>query len=141
MVGQEDSQKSIMDTSHPFLSQITSASFSPLLASDIRSISVIQVTNPSLLDNNGEPTHGGLYDPKLGPFQRRDICRTCKLSNSHCPGHFGHIELNVPVFHPLFMNHAFHLLRATCTYCHHFLCSEVVVGNVPRFGNQDIEID
>ncbi|KAG0150353.1 hypothetical protein CROQUDRAFT_58307 [Cronartium quercuum f. sp. fusiforme G11] len=116
-----------MDPAQPYLSTITSASFSPLLGSDIRAISVLQVTNPSLLDNNGAPTNGGLYDPRLGPFQLRDICRTCRLSNSHCPGHFGHIELNVPVFHPLFMTHAFHLLRATCFYCHHFLCSEVVL--------------
>ncbi|KAH9816115.1 hypothetical protein DFH28DRAFT_1025843 [Melampsora americana] len=116
-----------MDTAQPYISKITSASFAPLLSSDIRSISVLQITNPSLLDNTGAPTQGGLYDPRLGPFQNRDICRTCRLSNTQCPGHFGHIELNVPVFHPLFMTHAFHLLRGTCFYCHHFLVSETII--------------
>ncbi|EGG03566.1 uncharacterized protein MELLADRAFT_75289 [Melampsora larici-populina 98AG31] len=116
-----------MDIAQPYLSKITSASFAPLLSSDIRSISVLQITNPSLLDNTGAPTQSGLYDPRLGPFQTRDICRTCRLSNTQCPGHFGHIELNVPVFHPLFMTHAFHLLRGTCFHCHHFLASEIII--------------
>ncbi|KAH9823473.1 hypothetical protein DFH28DRAFT_359473 [Melampsora americana] len=116
-----------MDTTQPYISKITSASFAPLLSSDIRSISVLQITNPSLLDNTGAPTQGGLYDPRLGPFQNRDICRTCRLSNTQCPGHLGHIELNVAVFHPLFMTHDFHLLRGTCFYCHHFLVSEIII--------------
>ncbi|MBW0491771.1 hypothetical protein O181_031486 [Austropuccinia psidii MF-1] len=116
-----------MDPAHPILSNITSASFSPLISSDIRAISVLQITNPNLLDSKNEPNIGGLYDPRLGPLHWKDICRTCSLLNSQCPGHFGHIELNVPVFHPLFMRHAFQILRATCFYCHHFLCSEMIV--------------
>ena len=28
-------------------------------------------------------------------------CTTCNLSASHCPGHFGHIELPLPVYNPL----------------------------------------
>ncbi|KAI8446938.1 hypothetical protein BY996DRAFT_4594345 [Phakopsora pachyrhizi] len=116
-----------MDPAHPFLSTISSASFSPLLSSDIRSISVLQVTNTTLLDNNREPTVGGLYDPRLGPISWRDVCKTCRLLNSSCPGHFGHIELNVPVFHPFFMRYAYQLLRSTCFYCHHFLCSEFII--------------
>ena len=28
-------------------------------------------------------------------------CTTCKLSAVHCPGHFGHIELPLPVYNPL----------------------------------------
>ena len=33
------------------------------------------------------------------PFARR--CTTCGLLYTHCPGHFGHIELAVPVYNPL----------------------------------------
>ncbi|POW13373.1 hypothetical protein PSTT_03820 [Puccinia striiformis] len=86
-----------------------------------------QITNPSLLDNNNVPSTAGLYDPRLGPIDWKDICWTCHQLNTQCPGHFGHIELNVPVFHPLFMTHAYHLLRATCFYCHHFLCTELII--------------
>ncbi|PLW50103.1 hypothetical protein PCANC_05569 [Puccinia coronata f. sp. avenae] len=116
-----------MDPAHPLLTNISSVSFSPLLSSDIRAISVLQITNPSLLDNNNVPSTAGLYDPRLGPLDFKDICWTCHQLNTQCPGHFGHIELNVPVFHPLFMQHAYQLLRSTCFFCHHFLCSELVI--------------
>jgi DNA-directed RNA polymerase beta' subunit len=48
---------------------------------------------------------------------------TCRETYFTCPGHFGHIELPAPVFHPLFMNHMYNLLRTTCLFCHHFKLS------------------
>lgn len=60
-------------------------------------------------------------------MNRGDVCQTCKLSSFDCPGHFGHIELPVPVFNPLFMVQAFQLLRGTCSYCHKFLVKDVVI--------------
>lgn len=50
-------------------------------------------------------------------------CSTCRLNFYQCPGHFGHIELPQPVFHPLFITHMFNLLRGTCLYCHRFKLS------------------
>jgi len=41
----------------------------------------------------------GLNDPKLGTIDRMYSCATCKEDIQVCPGHFGHIELAVPVFH------------------------------------------
>ena len=34
-------------------------------------------------------------------FQHR--CQTCAGNMTECPGHFGHIDLAKPVFHPGFM--------------------------------------
>lgn len=47
-------------------------------------------------------------------------CATCNLNQSACPGHPGHIQLPVPVYHPVFMDQAYHLLRAMCVYCKGF---------------------
>lgn len=47
-------------------------------------------------------------------------CTTCNLNQSTCPGHPGHIQLPVPVYHPVFMDQAYRLLRATCVYCKGF---------------------
>jgi DNA-directed RNA polymerase I subunit RPA1 len=47
-------------------------------------------------------------------------CTTCHLGQSACPGHPGHIELVVPVYHPVFMDQAFRLLKAQCRYCYRF---------------------
>lgn len=45
-------------------------------------------------------------------------CTTCNLDGFRCPGHCGHIELPVPVYHPTFMDQLLRLLRAQCQYCH-----------------------
>ena len=39
-------------------------------------------------------------------------CSTCGLLYTHCPGHFGHIELAVPVYNPLVFGCAFCLMRS-----------------------------
>jgi len=54
-------------------------------------------------------------------------CSTCHLTSFDCPGHFGHIELPSPVFHPLYMVQAFQLLRGCCVYCHRFLLTDTQV--------------
>ncbi|GAA6007137.1 hypothetical protein JCM11491_003019 [Sporobolomyces phaffii] len=114
-----------MDIAHPVSSSITSVSFTYLSSKDIRNISVKQVTNPSLFDNLNNPNAGGLYDPAFGPLGKGDICSTCHLTSFDCPGHFGHIDLPTPVFHPLYMVQAFQILRGSCTYCHRFLVNDI----------------
>ncbi|THH14387.1 hypothetical protein EW146_g5928 [Bondarzewia mesenterica] len=112
-----------MNIAHPVPSTVTSISFSFLTTEDIRRISVKQIINPVLLDETNRPNIGGLYDSALGPADKHDICATCRQTYYSCPGHFGHIELPSPVFHPLFMQNMYNLLRATCLFCHHFKLS------------------
>ncbi|EJD01575.1 beta and beta-prime subunits of DNA dependent RNA-polymerase [Fomitiporia mediterranea MF3/22] len=109
-----------MNIAQPIPSTVQSISFSFLTSEDVRRISVKQITNPILLDELNRPTIGGLYDPALGPSDRKDICATCRLTHFTCPGHFGHIELPSPIFHPLFMVSMYKLLKGTCTFCHRF---------------------
>jgi hypothetical protein len=53
------------------------------------------------MDETGhKPKMGGLMDPRMGTIDRNFKCQTCGESMSECPGHFGHIELARPVFHP-----------------------------------------
>ncbi|KAI0774421.1 beta and beta-prime subunits of DNA dependent RNA-polymerase [Fomes fomentarius] len=116
-----------MNISHPVPSTVASISFSFLTTEDVRRISVKQVVNPVLLDELNRPNIGGLYDPALGPSDQKDVCATCRLLYYTCPGHFGHIELPAPVFHPLFMVNAYHLIRGTCLFCHRFKVSRFVL--------------
>ena len=51
-------------------------------------------------------------------------CSTCRQNDFGCPGHFGHIELPSPVYHPLFLRNIYTLLRGTCLFCHHFVSAE-----------------
>ncbi|KJH43098.1 RNA polymerase Rpb1, domain 2 [Dictyocaulus viviparus] len=70
----------------------------------------------------GHPIRGGLYDPVFGPLEPNDRCETCKQYDIHCPGHFGHIRLDVPVFSPIHFSFCFNLLKGSCVQCHRFTC-------------------
>ncbi|KAJ6628876.1 hypothetical protein B0H10DRAFT_2209314 [Mycena sp. CBHHK59/15] len=117
-----------MNIAHSLPSTVSSISFSFLTGEDVRRISVKQIVNVNLLDDLNRPNVGGLYDPALGPTEKQDICATCRLTFFTCPGHFGHIELPAPVFHPLFMGNMYNLLRDTCLFCHKFKVSRTVMA-------------
>ena len=63
-----------MNVSQSISATVTSLSFSFLTTEDIRRISVKQITNPVLLDDLNRPNIGGLYDPALGPSDKKDLC-------------------------------------------------------------------
>ena len=44
-------------------------------------------------------------------------CQTCAGNMTECPGHFGHIDLAKPVFHPGFLTKTQKILRCVCFYC------------------------
>ncbi|EAQ83890.1 hypothetical protein CHGG_10294 [Chaetomium globosum CBS 148.51] len=108
-----------MNIAQPVGSSLESVEFTFLTAEEIRSISVKRIENDSTFDNLLNPIPGGLYDPALGSWGDA-LCLTCNLNQAQCPGHPGHIELPVPVYHPVFMDQAYRLLRAQCVYCHRF---------------------
>ena len=54
-----------MDPARPLLSELSAAVLGPLTSSEIRANSVLQVTNPQLLDRQNVPTSRGLYDGRL----------------------------------------------------------------------------
>ena len=53
-------------------------------------------------------------------------CFTCRQDDRFCPGHFGHITLPTPAYHPMFFSHMLSLLNGTCIYCHHFRSPEAL---------------
>jgi DNA-directed RNA polymerase I subunit RPA1 len=101
-------------------SAVTSCSFGFYSDEDIKRLSVKRITRSDGLDSLGQPIPGGLYDAALGPIDRMASCKTCKLPFERCPGHVGHIELAVPVYHPLLFNFLMRLLRVKCLHCHRF---------------------
>lgn len=60
-----------------------------------------KIEHPEVMDETThKPKMGGLMDPRMGTIDRNFKCQTCGEGMSECPGHFGHIELARPVFHP-----------------------------------------
>lgn len=110
--------------------EIASASFSFYDADEVRKISVKRITNPTLFDGLNNAVPDGLYDPALGPTDAKTTCVTCKYPGGMCDGHFGHIELVVPVYNPLTFGTVVRLLKTTCFHCHRFRMHE---SRVRRF--------
>ncbi|KAF2001316.1 beta and beta-prime subunits of DNA dependent RNA-polymerase [Amniculicola lignicola CBS 123094] len=117
-----------MNSSQPVSSAITGVEFGFLSAQDVRTLSVKRITNPTTFDTNLlHPIPGGLHDAALGAFSDNP-CSTCGLTSVlGCPGHCGHIELPVPVYHLTFLEQLLRLLRGKCVYCHHFKLPRVQV--------------
>uniref|UniRef100_A0A914VLZ9 DNA-directed RNA polymerase subunit n=1 Tax=Plectus sambesii TaxID=2011161 RepID=A0A914VLZ9_9BILA len=90
---------------------------------EVRELSVVKITETKTFDEVGHPIRGGLYDPLMGPNEIFDLCETCHQYGAHCPGHLGHIQLDVPVFNPVLFNFTFQLLKGTCVQCHRFSCN------------------
>jgi len=65
----------------------------------------------------GRPKLGGLMDPRQGVIDRSSRCQTCAGNMTECPGHFGHLDLSKPVFHPGFLTKTMKILRCVCFYC------------------------
>jgi DNA-directed RNA polymerase beta' subunit len=117
-----------MNTSQPTSSAIQAVEFGFLSAKDVRQLSVKRITNPTTFDSLLHPVAAGLHDPALGAFLDNP-CGTCRLTTMlGCPGHCGHIELPVPVYHLTFMDQLLRLLRGKCAYCHQFKLARVQIN-------------
>jgi DNA-directed RNA polymerase subunit A' len=97
---------------------------------DMRKLSVVEIQTPDTYDEDGAPISGGLMDGRLGTLEPRQRCRTCGNTATRCPGHFGHIELAVPIIHIEFTKIIYDLLRATCRNCGRILLPDDTIKKV-----------
>lgn len=95
--------------------------FSILGNEEIKNMSALGKDNagieiPDLYDNL-EPKRGGLIDPRLGTTDSNIDCATCRLNSTYCVGHFGHIDLEEPVFHVGYLPFVKKILSCICLKC------------------------
>ncbi|KAL1667203.1 hypothetical protein EV715DRAFT_255403 [Schizophyllum commune] len=98
--------------------KVKEVQFGILSPEEIKANSVAKIEFPEI---NDEGTHrlktGGVNDPRMGTIDRNFKCQTCGEGMSECPGHFGHIELARPVFHPGFIVKVKKILECICVNC------------------------
>ena len=99
-------------------------SFGMISPQDLRKQSVVEIQTPDTYDEDGAPITAGLMDGRLGTLEPRQRCKTCGNTAIRCPGHFGHIELAVPIVHIEFTKIIHDLLKATCRNCGRILLSD-----------------
>ena len=97
--------------------RIKSLQFAFLSPDEIRRMNAIKVITADTYDDDGYPIEMGLMDLHLGVIEPNLRCRTCGGRVYECPGHFGIIELAMPVIHVGYAKEIKRLLQLTCRAC------------------------
>lgn len=104
--------------------RIKSIKFALLSPDETRKMSATKVITADTYDDDGFPIDMGLMDSHLGVIEPGLRCKTCGGKVDDCPGHFGHIDLAMPVIHVGYVKEIKKLLQATCKNCGRLLLKE-----------------
>lgn len=91
--------------------------FSLFTEEELRKLCLVKIRTPITFDALGYSLAEGLYDKAMGPLNKDENCSTCFLNIYKCPGHFGIIDLPLPVVNPLFHKLIATILRISCLKC------------------------
>jgi len=94
-------------------------SFELLSKEQILKESVVHVTKSerTVVDGKFVNVENSVRDRRLGPLDRLSSCETCGKKTGVCNGHWGHIELTVPIYHVNFYRNVLQWLKGTCRNC------------------------
>lgn len=120
--------KSKQSVVEPPLREINNIQFGILNPEEILEFSVCEVYKSKI----SEPLGNTVYDERMGPSDDKRPCLTCGERLKNCPGHFGHIELAIPVIHPQFIETLESILNCICLKCSHLKANnkmlEMILG-------------
>ncbi|KAK7341753.1 hypothetical protein VNO80_24692 [Phaseolus coccineus] len=116
-------------TKEPFMEdagprKIKNMKFSTLSDSEISKLGEVQVWKGSYYDSFKKPIHGGLLDPRMGPANKSLGCATCHGNFHDCPGHYGYLNLALPVFNVGYLASIVEILKCICKGCARILLDE-----------------
>ena len=103
--------------------RIGAIKFSCLSPEEIRRMSATKVITADTYDDEEKPIEMGLMDTHMGVVEPGIRCKKCGCRLDECPGHFGHIELAMPVIHVGFIKDIKMLLECTCRKCGRLMLS------------------
>ncbi|KAJ1722620.1 DNA-directed RNA polymerase III subunit C1 (rpo31), partial [Coemansia erecta] len=92
---------------------------------DIRRAAEIQINQRDLYTSEErKQVKHGVLDKRLGISNKHDTCETCHQNMSDCVGHWGYIDLCVPVFHFGYFGMAQMILQDICKTCYRVMLKE-----------------
>ena len=98
--------------------RIVNIDFGLASPAEIRRLSQLNVCNRELFTMpERTPARYGCLDSRLGVSDKQSTCETCGKRLTDCPGHYGYIKLNLPVFHVGYFKHTLVLLQCICKRC------------------------
>ena len=101
--------------------RIASIRFGLMDPTEIRKMSSVEVKTADTYKDDGHAYRQGLMDPHMGVIEPGLLCPTDNCKYDESPGHFGHIQLELPVIHIGFVNLIKTALKATCNSCSNIL--------------------
>ena len=109
--------------------EIDSINFGHYSSEEIVKNAVCEITETKLTGSEG------LYDERMGTLNQSGNCLSCKLNYTECPGHFGYIELNTPIMHPLYHRQIISFLKCFCFSCYNFAFLEdhLILNSITKY--------
>ena len=119
--------------------RIASIRFGLMDPTEIRRMSSVEVKTADTYKDDGHAFRQGLMDPHMGVIEPGLLCPTDNCKYDESPGHFGHIQLELPVIHIGFVNLIKTSLKATCNSCSKILLhdAEGTHPSNPELSEQD----
>lgn len=101
------------------IKKISHVSFCIDSAQEIQQTSHLQVKQKNLYnqDQKRTPVQNGVLDRRMGVSQKGTICETCNQGLNECVGHFGYLDLALPVFHVGHFRATVTILQTMCKTC------------------------
>eukprot|EP01041_Mallomonas_annulata_P003753 gene3753-7450_t len=98
--------------------KISKIQFGTMPSSEITKVAEVHVSNRDLFTMpQRTPAMYGCLDPRLGISDKRSACKTCNKLLTDCAGHFGYVQLELPVFHAGYFRHTLTTLQCICKRC------------------------
>ncbi|CAG9841200.1 unnamed protein product [Diabrotica balteata] len=106
--------------------KISHVSFGVESAESMQQQSHIHVVAKNLYNQDVQrtPVPFGVLDKRLGTNSKGSPCQTCGKDINDCVGHFGYIDLELPVFHVGYFRSIINILQSICKKCAHVLLEE-----------------
>lgn len=101
------------------IKKISHVSFCIDSSQEIQQTSHLQVKQKNLYnqDQKRTPVQNGVLDRRMGVSQKGTICETCNQGLNECVGHFGYLDLALPVFHVGHFRATVTILQTMCKSC------------------------
>jgi DNA-directed RNA polymerase subunit A' len=120
--------------------RIKAIKFAFLSPNEVRAMSATKIITADTYDDDGFPIEMGLMDPRLGVVEPGLRCKTCGRKVDECPGHFGHIDLAMPVIHVGYVKEIKRLLKSTCRVCGRLLHKPIEIPEPAEGAEENAEL-
>ena len=100
------------------VSEIDKIYFGIYSPEEVKKLAITRIFNSKMNGPNS------IYDEAMGCIDNGKKCISCGLDNKECAGHFGYIELNYDIIHPLYYKMVVSFLKVFCVKCSNCMMSK-----------------